>query len=258
MPTRPWAASSTPSTVSGSSSFSGTPRWRFSNQTPITATPNSAAIDRVPVDDEAERVGALEVQPLECWPTAPPEWGPAAVAAVPANSVSAASGPSARTDQTAHGRVERGRAPGLVGGSPGQRDRRDQDHHRQHEVRHHEPRRQLVLDRVAAEDRLRDDAERQQQRQHREVPPERLAPERQHGRDDTPIRRRSPTRRGCRTRSAHGTERRLDAVPKHFGQVGQPSPESVSRTAAPVHTIRLTRHSATVGELAELSGVISR
>ena len=44
LPTSPWAARSTPSTVSGSSSCAEAPRRRCRNQTPITATPKIAAI----------------------------------------------------------------------------------------------------------------------------------------------------------------------------------------------------------------------
>ena len=44
LPTSPWAANRTPSTVTGSSTSALAPRCRRSSHTPITTTPNTAAI----------------------------------------------------------------------------------------------------------------------------------------------------------------------------------------------------------------------
>ena len=65
LPTSPWAAISTPSTVSGSSARSEAPRRRRSSHTAITATPNSAAIVACRWTTHVQRVGALEVQPVD-------------------------------------------------------------------------------------------------------------------------------------------------------------------------------------------------
>ena len=106
------------------------------------------------------------------------------------------------------------------------------------------PGREVVEDREPAEHRLRDDAERQQQRQDREVP--------RNGRrvnastaaitvitPTTPETARLPNSiSACVLSGGSG-------VPPHFGQFSQPSPESVSRTAAPVSTISVSAASVT-------------
>ena len=103
-------------------------------------------------------------------------------------------------------------------------------------MRHHEPWRELLVHREASEHGLREHPERQRQRQPREIAPERPAREREHRRDhghdaDEP---------------GHHAIAELDqrvirsggsALPSHFGQFGQPSPDPVRRTAAPVSTI---------------------
>jgi len=58
-----------------------------------------------------------------------------------------------------------------------------EDQHREGEVRHNEPRREFVLDRVAAEHRLRDHAERKRKPERHQVAPERPAPRRQERRE---------------------------------------------------------------------------
>ena len=89
LPTSPWAATSTPSTVSGSSSSVEAPRWRRSSQTPTTATPNTRGDRRVTMDHPVSVSAPLKVRRWICCPERPPECGPAAVAAVPAKIVSA-------------------------------------------------------------------------------------------------------------------------------------------------------------------------
>ena len=169
----------------------------------------------------------------------PPEWGPAAVAAVPAKIVSAPSGISPRTDHTPTRSVDLGRDPGSYVAPPRQRECRHQDQQRETEVRHHEAWRQMVEHREPAEHRLGQHAERQQQREP--------ARSRRNGRrvnastaattvitpDDADTARLPNSISACELSGGSG-------VPPHFGQFAQPSPESVSRTAAPVNTISVS------------------
>ena len=112
----------------------------------------------------------------------PPACGPAAVATVPKKIVSAPS-PSSAPHRPHAEAVERARPlPRLVARAPRERDRRDEDQHREREVPHHEAGREVVADREAAEHRLADDAEREQHAEHREVAPERPPPERERAR----------------------------------------------------------------------------
>ena len=60
--------------------------------------------------------------------------------------------------------------PGLVARAPGEREGGVEQHHREDEVGHHQPRRQVVLDDQGAEDRLADHAQRQQGAEQRQVP----------------------------------------------------------------------------------------
>ena len=116
-----------------------------------------------------------------CCPWAPPECGPAAVAAVPAKIATAASASSPRTAQTRLRSTRRLAAVQRRPRAPGERRGADQDHHREREVGHHEARGELVDDGQAAEHGLGEHAERQREREQRQVAAERPAPEREHG-----------------------------------------------------------------------------
>ena len=60
--------------------------------------------------------------------------------------------------------------PGLIARAPGQREGRVEQHHREDEVEHHQPRGEVVLDDQGAEDRLADHPQRQQRAEQRQVP----------------------------------------------------------------------------------------
>ena len=96
-------------------------------------------------------------------------------------------GRGAERDERAHRpdreAVRRPRAAaGLVARAPEQRDGGGEEEHREDVVAHDEPGREVVLDGVAAEDRLPDDAERQQQPDRRQVAPVGTPAERERGR----------------------------------------------------------------------------
>ena len=182
LPTSPWAASRTPRTVSGSSMRELASRWRCSSHTPITITPNTAAIVACWWTVQLSVRAPLKCRRWTTWPVNPPECGPAAVAAVPAKIVSAPSGASARTDHTPTPVAGDRTRSGLEGRAPGQRHGRDENHHRQREVAHHEAGREVLPDGEAAQDGLGEHAQRKERRQDRQISPIRTARERQHGR----------------------------------------------------------------------------
>ena len=121
------------------------------------------------------------------WTSCPswaPAWGPEAVAIVPSRIVSWPNGISARTDQTPSRVARAAPLPGFVARAPGEREGRVEQHHREDEVAHHQSRREVVLDDEGAEDRLADDAERQQGAEQRQVPAVGLAEEGEDGGGD--------------------------------------------------------------------------
>ena len=139
---------------------------------------------RVPVDRPHQRVGALEVQ---------------AVDALAREAAGVRAGGGRRGPGEDRQRAERRQRPDrpdgqpvagprprarLVGAAPRERHRRDQNEHRQREVRHHEAGREVLADREPAEHRLCDHEQRQAAGEPREVAAERLARERQHRGDD--------------------------------------------------------------------------
>ncbi len=65
LPIRPCAASSTPSTVSGSRAACEAPWRRRSSHTPITSTPEHRRDRGVLVHDPLQGVGALEGEPVD-------------------------------------------------------------------------------------------------------------------------------------------------------------------------------------------------
>ena len=182
---------------------------------------------------------------------APPACGPAAVAAVPAKIVTAPTGEQRRARPAPRAGRPRARALArLAVRAPVQRDGRDEDQHRQHVVAHDEAGREVVDDRQAAEHRLRDDAERQQQRRARR------------GRGGTAGGKNASSARGDAAKPTkpdqHAVAELDDAVRVELGAsdvvgalrpLGQPRPEPVTRTAAPVNTISVSMHERDAGDL---------
>ena len=179
---------------------------------------------------------------------APPACGPDAVAAVPRKMVAAPSGTRARTAQT----VTRGRStaggclpPRLAGAIAREEgDGGGQEQHRQDVVPHDEAGREVVLDGEAAEDRLADDAERQQQADRgprsRRYGRRRKAPSRRRRREADDARQHAVAELDERV----GLELGVEGGRRALRPVGQPRPEPVTRTPAPVTTIRVNMTSA--------------
>ncbi len=169
----------------------------------------------------------------------PPEWGPAAVAAVPAKIVSAPSGISPRTDHTPTRSFDVGRDPGS------------------YVARHASAN---AATRISSE-RLKCAITNPGARWFRTVkPPSTACATTPSGSSSARIARSRRYGRRVNASTAATTvisptipdTARLpnsisawelsggSGVPPHFGQFSQPSPESVSRTAAPVITISVS------------------
>ena len=74
--------------------------------------------------------------------------------------------------------------PGFVARAPGQREGGVEQHHREDEVGHHQPRGEVVLDDEGAEDRLADHSQRQQGAEQGQVPAVGAAEEGEHAGGD--------------------------------------------------------------------------
>ena len=176
-PTTPWAARTTHRTVSERRS-AGPALWRRArSQTPTASSPSSVPlrpcqwyiVSSVSVPKPVKRGTISPVARL-------PGCGPAAVVSVPMNSTSAPNGTSTRVGED-DAPVGLRLRPRLVPRPPPQRDGHGEDRLRQEEVAHHEAGPQLEEHREAAEDALRQDAERQQHAQPPQVAPVRTAAE---------------------------------------------------------------------------------
>ena len=106
-------------------------------------------------------------------------------------------------------------------------------------MRHHKARREVLADRETAQHGLRDDAERQQAGEDREVAPERPARERKHGNDSRDHADKPGQRPVAELDQRVALERRIDAaVAPRPGRAAEA--RVVSRTAAPVNTIKVS------------------
>ena len=149
-----------------------------------------------------------------------------------------------RTDQTAS-RSRRARPlPRLPARAPGERDGGDQDQHREREVTHHEAGREVVADGEAAEHRLADDAERQQQRRSARGRGGTGAGGTRAARRRQRRARPGPRAAGCRTRSPRASPAAARPCRSTSASPGSRGPEPESRTAAPVKTISVRKTSA--------------
>ena len=205
-------------------------------------TEHDARVDRGPCP-RARSGGA--------WPPGPPAWGPAPVVAVPA-AITTASRPTMTWPLTS--RRLRARRPSRTTGDtrveadaapvPPSTTTADPLEHQDegvgqqgdahHEVGHDDVRVELGVDDHRAQDRLADDAPEEAGRQPHQVPPARRPQQRGHQRhgggdaQDDDHHRFPNSMAGCN--DSGGVSRCCE----HVGQSGQPSPESVRRTAAPV------------------------